>query len=315
MIKADFILLMFVGYLLTLFGFNFSLYAAINAVVATAFAGIFGAILFRLLDQVFKRSILSAGMNRFAILGLIAVLPFYVLLFNNTLQQHALEYAPVFLHVTQKAGFPDFGLIAKSTFWLGAQSVLIAPVVAVVMWLVRNEFISAEAKALECAKLELNANIIYKPTTLITAYYCVILYAIFIYYSADFSKIALAVVVLFFVMRYAATELASIALVVFIAYFEYQNYIHLDAQREDVYTVLVGAHYAIQNVGFLKIFGKFAQVNKGFYLLIAPFYLLLIAQKFSTRSLVAKEMREEHITATTATPTPGEGVYLGKRIH
>ena len=183
------------------------------------------------------------------------------------------------------------------------------------MWVVRNEFISAEAKALECAKLELNANIMYKPTTLITAYYCVILYAIFIYYCADFSKIALAVVLLLFVMRYAATEIASIALVVFIAYFEYQNYIHLDAESQDVYTVLISAHDVIQNLGVLKSFGKFAQVNKGFYLLFAPFYLLLIAQKFSTRSLVAKEMREEHTTATAATPTPGAGVYLGKRIH
>lgn len=313
MIKADFILLMFVGYLLTLFGFNFSLYAAINAIVATAFAGIFGAILFRLLDQVFKRSILSAGMNRFAILGLLAVLPLYVLLFNNTLQQHALEYAPVFLHVTQKAGFPDFALIAKSTFWLGAQSVFIAPIVAVVIWLVRNEFISAEAKALECAKLELNANIMYKPTTLITAVFYLVFFAVFWYFAVSWQLVAAFAALMLF--RLASTEIASIALVAFVAYFEYINYNHLNANTQDVYTVLISARDVVQNVGFWASFGKLAQVNEGFYLFFAPFYLLLIAQKFSTRSLVAQEMREEHTTATAATPTPGAGVYLGKRIH
>lgn len=320
MIKADFILLMFVGYLLTLFGFNFSVYAAINAVVATAFAGIFGAILFRLLDQVFKRSILSAGLNRFAILGLLAIAPFYFLLFNSTLQQQALEYAPVFLHITQKSGFPDFALIAKSTFWVGAQSVFVAPTVAVVMWLVRNEFISAEAKALECAKLELNAaNVMYKQTTLITAYYHLIMLSIFFYFCLSFSIsmnwYAVIAASLLLLPAITSVEITSIALVAFIAYLEYINYTNLNANVNDVYTVLLSVNSVIKNLGFWAAFGKIAKVNEAFYLLLAPFYLLLIAQRYSTRSLVAKEMTEEHATATATTPAGVGVVYLGKRIN
>lgn len=319
MIKADFILLLFLLLLLSIAGFNLSFEAAITAIVIVAAAGIAGAILFRLLDQVFKRSILSAGMNRFAILGLIAIAPFYVLLFNSTLQQQAIEYAPLFLQSFKKLSVFDFSIMMKSTFFIAAPGVFLAPTVSVVMWLMRNEFISAEAKALECAKLELNANVMYKQTTLITAYYHLIMISIFFYFCLGFSfsinLYAIFAASLLLLPAITSVEIASIALVAFIAYFEYINYTNLNNSAHDVYTVLLSANSVIKNVGFWAAFGKIGKINEAFYLLLSPFYLLLIAQKFSTRSLVAKEMREEHATATATTPASGAGVYLGKRIN